>query len=96
MTATPDDLDRMLAEIAEYRHDSGGNRLTEHTINVADDLIRHITRYFVSDSDQQSAGTALLVTAAYLQLLHDLPLDVLCNVVALAGHRLYQNAEVVP
>lgn len=90
MTAPIYDVENALREVAKARRRL--DELTGATAQIADDLAIHMARQFGPEG-AETAGLALVVCAASLGPLRDLPIEVVINVVAFAGQRMVLDAR---
>lgn len=88
------DVARALGDLDRYRATAACDPVAAKCVTVAADLARHMARHFPNDESRRTAGCALVIVAASLGALRDLPIEFVCNVAGLTGHRLHQGSEV--
>lgn len=86
------DIPRAIGAVDRYRATAANDPLAAKSITIADQLARHMARHFPDSQDRRTAGSALIIAAASLGALTDLPIEVVCNVAGLAGHELHRGA----
>ncbi|MGH3477896.1 MAG: hypothetical protein ACRDQD_13770 [Nocardioidaceae bacterium] len=89
------DVTAALGDASKYRVTAGRGTVAAHTVVIADQLAYHLGRHFPDRDEARVAGHALVIAAASLGALPDLPVAVVCNIAGLAGQSLVMGASGV-